>query len=537
MAPEDEERPEEASDEEPTEQASDEEQTVEGTDVEPTEESSDEEPVADDDGVHPGADSSSGEVAPGEIPPGGGPQDRIPSSQDILRPIQQTTKKFWISMGVVLLVIGVFKVLWAYQLHVGLSVTGLSDWGSGGGVTWGLYIGAFVWWVGIAHGGIILSAAVRLLGMEKYKPVARLAEMLTIAALSVAGMYIVIHTGRPDRIVTSVALHYPQTVHQSPLVWDVTVITLYFVMTATYLALTLRYDVSRLRDQMPDLFSPLYDALTMGYTEREDPIVERMVWWLALAIIILAPLLLHGGVIPWLFALIPTMPGWFGAVQGPQFLTIALTSAISGVIITAYAFRVAYDWEHIFTDEVLRGLTMWLGLFALLFLWLQLQQIISGEFAAPIAQEAATTAKVTSPVYWFAIGLVAVTLAYIFAEAVRPDLYSNKRALLASGAVLTGTLVEKTFFVVEGLEYPMFALYDAVPGAYFPSIVEMASVLGTIGIVILMFLIFAKVVPVVELHAVEHEQEKRGITPEHHDVVMADGGTVDDDDRDGEVDR
>ncbi len=99
---------------------------------------------------------------------------------------------------------------------------------------------------------------------------------------------------------------------------DVTVITAYFVLTAAYLMLTLRYDVSRLRDDLPDHFGPIYSLLTVGYSEREDEVVQRMVWWLALAIIIMAPLLLHGGVIPWLFALLPTYPRWFGGVQGPS---------------------------------------------------------------------------------------------------------------------------------------------------------------------------------------------------------------------------
>jgi len=170
--------------------------------------------------------------------------------------------------------------------------------------------------VGIAHGGIILSAAVRLLGMDRYMPVARLAELLTLAGLSAAGFYIIVHLGRPDRMVTSVVGHYHITIHNSPLVWDVTVITAYFVLTATYLSLTLRYDVSRLRDQLPDRLDPIYRLITIGYTKTEDRIVQRMVWWLALAIIIMAPLLLHGGVIPWLFAVIPTMPTWFGGVQG-----------------------------------------------------------------------------------------------------------------------------------------------------------------------------------------------------------------------------
>jgi Ni/Fe-hydrogenase subunit HybB-like protein len=430
-------------------------------------------------------------------------RDGEPSRADVLRPIRETSRTYYLLLIPVLGVIGVFLAAWTYQLTHGLVVTGLADWGSGGGVTWGLYIGAFIWWVGIAHGGIILSAAVRLLGMERYKPVARLAELLTIAGLSVAGLYIIVHTGRPDRIVTSILFHYSETVHTSPLVWDVTVITLYFVMTATYLGLTLRYDVTRLREELPDRFEPLYRLLTIGYTEAEDRVVERMIWWLALGIIVLAPLLLHGGVIPWLFALIPSMPGWFGAIQGPQFLTIALTSAISGVIIASYAFRRAYGWEHIITDDVFRGLTLWLGFFALLFLWLQLQQIVSGVYAAPLDQTAATDAKVASPIYWFAIGLVGLVLAYVFAQAIRPSLFSLERAVVASVAVLTATLVEKVFFVVEGLLYPTFGLYEAVPGTYVPSPIELASILGTVAIVVLFFMVVAKVVPVVELHAIE----------------------------------
>ena len=438
---------------------------------------------------------------------------KTPTRADILRPITTTSQSYLVVFALAGLAFAVFLAGWTYQLQHGLAVTGLADWGSGGGVTWGLYIGAFIWWVGIAHGGIILSAAVRLLKMDRYMPVARLAELLTIAGLSAAGFYIIVHMGRPDRMVTSILGNYHVTVHNSPLVWDVTVITLYFVMTATYLLLTLRYDVSRLREQLPDRFEPIYALLTVGYTEAEDEVVERMVWWLALAIIILAPLLLHGGVIPWLFALIPTMPGWFGAIQGPQFLTIALTSAISGVILISYGFRRAYDWDHIITDDVFRGLTLWLGFFALLFLWLQLQQLIGGAYAAPIDQGLTFDSKVSHPAYLLSIGMVLLTLAYIFAQAVRPSLFTKTRAIVASVAVLLATLVEKVYFVVAGLMYPTFGLYEATPGAYWPSWIELASVLGTIGMVTLFFLVVAKVIPVVELHAIEHLQTTHDRTP------------------------
>ena len=441
---------------------------------------------------------------------------RTPTTDDIVRPMQSTAKWYYVVFGAASVLALVWFGLWSIQLSRGLAVTNLTDWGSAGGVTWGLYIGAFIWWVGIAHGGIILSAAVRLFGMKRYLPVARLAELLTIGALSMAGFYIVIHVGRPDRIVTSVVQAYPVTVHQSPLVCDVTVITMYMVMTLTYLGLTIRYDLARLRDDLPNILEPVYKVATIGYSEAEDEVIERIVWWLALGVIVMAPLLLHGGVIPWLFALLPSMPGWQGAIQGPQFLTIALTSAIAGVIILALALRRAYDWHHILTDDVIRGLTLWLGLFSLLFLWLQLQQVITGVYAAPLDQRSFAAAKVTNPYYQFAIGVVLLSLAYIFAQAVKAHLFSPMRSLAASLLVLAGTLTEKILFVFEGLEYPTFDMYYNTPGHYFPSPIEIGSLVGTIALCTLFFLVIVKVVPVIELHAIE---ELRG---EGHSHVEGD---------------
>ncbi len=445
---------------------------------------------------------------------------KTPSEADILRPIDNFSKKYFILFGVASLALGAFMIGWIYQLWQGMVVTGLSDWGSGGGVTWGLYIGAFIWWVGIAHGGIILSAAVRLLGMDRYMPVARLAEMLTLAGLSAAGFYILVHMGRPDRMVTSVLGHYHITVNNSPLVWDVTVITAYFVLTATYLGLTLRYDITRLRGQLPDYLEPVYKVMTLGYSEKEDKIIERMVWWLALAIIIMAPLLLHGGVIPWLFAVLPTYPGWFSAVQGPQFLTIALTSAISGVIILSYAFRRAYDWDHIITDDIFRGLMLWLGFFCLLFLWLQLQQLTVGTFAPATDLATATDSKLSHWMYVVPMLMVLGVLAFIFAQTIRPSLFSKTRSIVAAVLVLMATLVEKTYFVIAGFWYPTFSIYEATPGDYFPSVIELLSIVGTIGLVTLFFLVISKLVPVVELHAIEHLNGDHGHEHEsEHDTA------------------
>jgi Ni/Fe-hydrogenase subunit HybB-like protein len=431
------------------------------------------------------------------------------STETLLQPINSYSRRYLVATGLACAAIGFWLYFYVQQLQYGLIVTNLADWGSSGGVPWALYIGAFIWWVGIAHGGIILSAAVRLIGLDRYQPVARLAELLTIVALTCAGLFILIHVGRPDRLVTSVVPAWPWRVQWSPLAWDVTVITAYFVLTATYLLLTVRYDIHRLRDQLPDVFEPIYKGLMVNYSEREDAIVERMVWWLAFAIIIMAPLLLHGGVIPWLFSVLPSMAGWEGGVQGPSFLSIALTSAVSGIIVISAAFRYAYGWEQLIPEEVFRGLAKWLGFFSLMFLWLQLQQVLTGIFAAPTTLRHATEVKLSTPLYWLALGLVVIALLYVFASVLRPSLFDIRLIVVMSLGVLVGTLLEKTLFVVEGLQHAHFQLYEGVPGTYVPSLVELSAVAGTVGIVALFFLTVSKVIPVVELHAIEeHDNEE-----------------------------
>lgn len=396
-----------------------------------------------------------------------------------------------------------FLYAWAFQLRYGMITTGLADWGSGGGTPLGVYIGSFIWWVGIAHGGIIVSAGVRLLKLKALKPVTRLAEVLTVIALVIAASYIIVHLGRPDRVVTSIIPAYPWTVFSSPLVWDVTVITLYFVMTSTYLTLTVRRDIYDLRGRLPALLSPLYNLLLLGYRPEEDEKVERMAWWLALGLILLAPLLLHGGVIPWLFALLPSMPGWYGAAQGPTFLSIALTSALGSVILVAYIFRRLYDWRDIIPDRAFRWLGGALAVFALLFLWLQLQQIITGVFAPPAGVESSTELKLENPVYWLALGLVAAAVAYLGAQALFPSLFSLRRTVIFGLMPVVATLLEKILFIVEGLIWPAFGLYRAVPGSYWPSWIEVSSVIGAISLAVILFIVVAKVIPVVEVKAEE----------------------------------
>lgn len=420
-------------------------------------------------------------------------------TEAILRPLGRPSPRYLLVAALAAAGIAWFGYAWAFQLQNGLIVTGLSDWGTGGGVPWGLYVGSFIWWVGIAHGGIIVSASVRLFRIESFRPVARLAELLTIAALTIAALYILIHMGRPDRVVTSVLPALPKTYRTSPLAWDVIVITAYFVLTATYLALTVRADIYALRNRLPRAFRPLYRAMLFGYRPEDDEKIERMAWWLALAVIVLAPLFLHGGVIPWLFALLPGTPNWAGAGQGPLFLTIALSSALGSIIILAYLVRRANHWEEILDDRVFWGLSRFLALFALLFLWMQLQEVLTGIAIAPAANVAATESKIEEPLYWVAMGMMGFALGYFSFQMLVPRLFSVERTVAVAVLPVLATLIEKTMFVLDGLRFPVFSLYKGVPGEYSPSWVELSTILGALSIVLLFFLVISKIIPMVEV--------------------------------------
>jgi Ni/Fe-hydrogenase subunit HybB-like protein len=441
-------------------------------------------------------------------PPVGGTHAREPEHgrgrlDAILAPLARPTWRWWATLAVALSGLAWFAQAWIFQLQWGLVVTGMGDWGYIGGIPWGFYEGSMIWWIGIGHGGIIISAAVRLFRMHDFAPIARVAELLTLASLANAGLYIIVHLGRPDRVVSSILPNLPTTLQTSPLAWDVMVITLYFVLTATYLTLTLRHDIFTVRDRLPRMFNPLYRVILVGHRPAERAKAESMAWWLALGLIVLAPLFLHGGVIPWLFALLPGTPGWFGPVQGPQFLAAALASALGAVTILAYVLRRVYGWADIIDERVFRSLSRWMGLFALLILWLQLQKVVTGMAMAPESVGYSVNAMVNTPLYWVALAMLAVAVAHVGFQMLAPHRFNIARTAAVGALPLVAIGIEKVLFVIEGLMYPQFNLHG--PGTYSPTWVEWASLIGALSIVALFFLIASKAVPMVELEE-DHDE-------------------------------
>lgn len=423
----------------------------------------------------------------------------------ILRPLERTSRAYYVLLGVLLLGSLLFLVGWAYQLSVGVwAATDIGDWGISGQVPWGLYIGGFVWWVGVAHGGIAISAAVRVFKAERFRPIARMSEVLTVLALGMAAMNIFLSLGRPDRVFNTIIV-WPSTVLYSPLAWDITVISLYLVLSLTYLGLSLRSEIAGLREELPPAFRPFYALLTIGYSAAEDEKIERILWWLAVAVLALVPLL-SGGVVPWLFSLIAAQPGWFGAAAGAAMLTEAITSALAGVVIITAAFRYAYDWHEVIDDRIFKDLAIALLFLSLGTIWFTLHDVLTGVYLAPVNISALTASLLQLEFFWLAIAGLVVSVIGLFLMLGWPNRFFSIPGLVGVAIILAVSILnKKTMFVVEGLmfptEPPLSNLYPT--GSYFPTLVEWWLFGGTIILVALGFVVAAKVIPMVEIHREE----------------------------------
>lgn len=413
----------------------------------------------------------------------------------LLRPLLSTSRAFLLFCGGLALIAGWGIYAWVLQLRQGLGVTAM---GTPVGATWGVYIVNFIFFACMAHGGMAVSAAVNLFKADKLKPIGRIGEVLTIVTLAMAGFSIIIDMGRPDRIFNMIR-YWPERAGSSPLTWDVTVIMVYFVLSASYLWLTLRRDLVRYADRF-NVRGRLYRLLLIGYQPGEEKKIDRLAWWLSIAIILLI-VMLSGGVIPWIFGLLPSQPGWFSSLAGPYFLTAALASSIAAVMVVAAILRKAFGWQEIIKAEVFRVLSVFLGIITAFYLYLTFAEQLTMRYAAPrpevVISELVLEGEL-SPLYWgtIIIGFMVPSLVMIL-QAIRPKWFSVTRTVILAGVVVVAFWAKRFLIVVPSLLRPLLPFPF---GSYNPTWVEWSVIAGTIALAILLFALFIKVFPIVEAH-------------------------------------
>jgi molybdopterin-containing oxidoreductase family membrane subunit len=291
---------------------------------------------------------------------------------------------------------------------------------------------------------------------------------------------------------------YFERIGQSPMTWDITVIFLYFTLSAAYFTLSLREDLAAYMEHAPKRLRRLYRLLLIGYDKGEKPKVEQITWWLAMAILGLITLL-SGGMIAWIFGLIPAQALWFGAFSGPYFLSAALASALAAVIVIAAIFRSVFKWQDYIKPEVFRGLGTLLGIFSLTYLYMMLQEQTAVRYAGPVAEMRISQALFLgefAALYWPVVLGLAIPFLYLFAQTVYPKIFSLRLTVLSAAVMVVAFWVKRYLIVVPSLLFPRMPY---PPGTYTPTFVEWSLVVGTFAIAVLLYMLLVKTFPMMEL--------------------------------------
>jgi len=223
---------------------------------------------------------------------------------------QLDTPKWWLPtvsiLGVVVL-IGVVVI--ATMINKGLGVTGLAR-----PVYWGLFITTFVFWVGISHAGIMISAILRLTQAEWRRPVTRAAELLTVFSLLTALVFPLIHAGRPWRIAYWIMPYdlsrgiYPNI--RSPLIMDPVAISTYLTGSTLFLYIALLPDLGNLRDRTTGWKNAMYTVLSLGWRGNPRQWKMQTVGGILLSALMLPIFVSVHSIVSWDFAVAAAVEGW-----------------------------------------------------------------------------------------------------------------------------------------------------------------------------------------------------------------------------------
>ncbi|MEM2942300.1 MAG: hypothetical protein QXT81_02645, partial [Candidatus Bathyarchaeia archaeon] len=271
-----------------------------------------------------------------------------------------------------------------------------------------------------------------------------------------------------------------------------------FVLSATYLVMTMREDIAKLINKLPLLWKPLYKLVLLNYDENERKKVEQMAWWLALCLVILMALL-SGGVIPWIFGLMPSQAGWFSAIQGPYFLTGALTSAVAAVIVVAGIAVKLLHLKDLIEEEVFKGLSKMLLILTVIYLWFILHEHMTVQYAGPPAEKAISDALLFGPLsilFLPVLILLIITSVYLAFQTLG-NRFSLRTTVAFSAILLFVLWVKRVLIVTPSLLYPRLTMYPV--GSYTPTWVEYSIIIATVSFVAWGFIFFAKIFPIIEI--------------------------------------
>jgi Ni/Fe-hydrogenase subunit HybB-like protein len=455
--------------------------------------------------TQPAADARTGDARYDVIGPGhtaGSVTDKI--SEIVLT--RKTPKGWWIGFGISFLLMNLLFVAVAHLL-----ITGIGIWGVNIPVAWGFAIINFVWWIGIGHAGTLISAILLLLRQRWRTSINRFAEAMTLFAVACAGLYPILHLGRPGFAYW--LFPYPNTMglwpqFRSPLVWDVFAVSTYATVSFLFWFIGLIPDLATLRDRARHPFARMaYGILAMGWRGSAVHWHRYETAYLLLAGLA-TPLVVSVHSIVSLDFAVSVLPGWHSTIFPPYFVAGAIYAGFAMVLTLAIPLRAAYRLDDLITMNHLDNMAKVMLATGLFVFYGYVMEVFFAWYSANPNEAYMIYNRATgpyAPFYWALLicnGLVPQLLWSPRLRASVPLLF------VISLVVSVGMWLERYIIVVTSLHR------DFLPsawGMYSGTIWDWATFLGTIGLFLSLLFLFIRVLPMIsifEMRELVHQESE-----------------------------
>jgi Ni/Fe-hydrogenase subunit HybB-like protein len=414
-------------------------------------------------------------------------------SDDLLRPLLQTSWRFYLLVAFLGAIVVAGLVTWVWQMWNGFGVSGINN-----PVFWAFYITNFLFWIGISHAGTLISAILRLVNAGWRRPVTRCAEVITAFALMIGAMFPIIHLGRPWLFFWLVPYPSNRMIwpnFRSPLVWDFFAISTYLTGSVLFLVLPMIPDFALVRDRTTGLRRRIYGLLALGWrgTPKQWHRLESAMQIMAIAIIPVA-VSVHT-IVSFDFSMAP-VPMWHSTMFGPYFVAGAIFSGIAGLIIAMAALRKFLHLEEYLHPVHFQNLGKLLLMMSLLwgyFVFAERLTVWYGNETAEVQVLRVTQTGSFAPLYWT---MVVCNFVVPFTILSLRRLRTISGCVIASFAVCIGMWLERFLIVVPSLGHK-YLPYSW--GSYRPRPVEIMITISTFAAMTLLYALFSKFVPIISI--------------------------------------
>jgi Ni/Fe-hydrogenase subunit HybB-like protein len=432
-------------------------------------------------------------TTPAVIEPGhtfGTVTDKI--SSIVLR--KRTPAVWWIALAASFGLVQVLMLTVTY-----LVFTGIGIWGNNQPVGWSFDIINFVWWIGIGHAGTLISAILLLLRQTWRTSINRFAEAMTLFAVACAGMFPLLHTGRPW--LAYWLFPYPNTMgiqpqFRSPLMWDVFAVSTYATISALFWYTGLIPDLATLRDRARSRFGQIvYGMASLGWRGSARHWARYEVVYLLLAGISTPLVLSVHTIVSFDFA-IGIIPGWHATIFPPYFVAGAIYAGFAMVLTLVIPLRKFYGLEDFITDRHLRNSAKVMLATGLIVAYGYMMETWTAWYSANTYEEFMMRNRFFGPyafLYWALIVCNVIVPQFLWVRRVR---HSNLWLFGIAMFVNVGMWLER--FVI----IPMSLHRDFLPsswGFYRPTMFDFSMFFGTIGLFFFLMLLFLRFLPVISI--------------------------------------